>query len=106
MAQTEEAAFPKLTDAEIALVRPMATACDYADGETVFQAGQADIGLYIVKSGRIEIQVPSDGHKVIPAHEPGHFSGDIDLLTGRPVVVTGVARGATHALCVPGNRLR
>jgi thioredoxin reductase (NADPH) len=102
----EEVAFPRLTDAELALVRPLATAREYADGETVFRAGQADIDLYIVESGQIEIQNPTDDHQVIVVHHPGQFSGDIDLLTGRPVIVTAVARGQTRVLRVPGIHLR
>jgi thioredoxin reductase (NADPH) len=106
MAQAEEVAFPRLTSAELALVKPLGTACDYADGETIFRAGQADIGLYIVECGQLEIRNPADGHQVIVVHEPGQFSGDIDLLTGRPVIVTGVARGKTRLLCIPGSHLR
>jgi thioredoxin reductase (NADPH) len=102
----EEVAFPRLTDAELAMARSMATACDYADGETIFHAGQADIDLYIVESGEIEIQNPTDDHRVIAVHNPGQFSGDIDLLTGRPVIVTAVARGQTRVLRIPGSHLR
>src|SRR6202030_289252 len=102
----EEVAFPQLTDAELTLARSMATVCDYADGETIFRAGQADIDLYIVESGHIEIQNPTDGHQVIVVHNPGQFSGDIDLLTGRPVIVTAVARGQTRVLRIPGSHLR
>ena len=36
----------------------------------------------------------------------GSSAGDIDLLTGRPVIVTAVARGETRVLCVPGSQLR
>ena len=43
---------------------------------------------------------------MIVVHEPGQFSGDIDLLTGRPVIVNAVARGNTRVLCIPGNHLR
>ena len=106
MAQVEEVAFPRLTSGELALVKPLGTACDYADGETIFRAGQADIDLYIVECGQIEIRNPTDGQRVIVVHEPGQFSGDIDLLTGRPVIVTAVARGRTRLLCIPGSHLR
>ena len=106
MALAEEAAFPRLTDAELKLVRPLATAREYADGDTIFKAGDADIDLYVVESGHIEIQNPTNGHAVIATHDPGQFSGDIDLLTRRPVIVTGVARGPTRVLCVPGEHLR
>ena len=106
MTQTQDVAFPRLTSAEVALVRPLAIAREYTDGETIFRAGQADIDLYIVESGQIEIRNPADGHRVIVVHDPGQFSGDIDLLTGRPVIVTAVALGRTRVLCVPGRELR
>ena len=92
MAPIEEVAFPRLTSGELALVKPLATACSYADAETIFRAGQADIDLYIVVSGQIEIRNPTDGDRLIVTHGPGQFSGDIDLMTGRPVIVTAVAR--------------
>jgi thioredoxin reductase (NADPH) len=106
MAQTEEAAFPRLTSAELALVKTLAKPCDYANGDIVFRAGQPDIDLYVVESGRMEIRNPTDGDRLIAVHEPGHFSGDIDVLTGRPVIVTAVARGPTRLLCVPNGQLR
>src|SRR6266436_5801114 len=106
MAQLEEVAFPRLTSAELALVKSLATASEYADGETIFHAGQADIDLYIVETGAIEIRNPTDGERLIVTHGPGQFSGDIDLLTGRPVIVTAVARGRTRVWRVPGSHLR
>jgi thioredoxin reductase (NADPH) len=106
MAQTEETAFPRLTSAELELIKPLATPCDYTDGDIVFRAGQPDIDLYVVESGRMEIRNPTDGAGVITVHEPGHFSGDIDVLTGRPVIVTAAAKGPTRLLCVPNGQLR
>jgi thioredoxin reductase (NADPH) len=106
MSSTQEAAFPRLSAAELAVLKPLATAHDYADGDTVFRAGQADIDLFVVESGRIDILNPSDDNRVIATHEPGQFSGDIDLLTGRPVIVTGVARGPSRVWRVPGSGLR
>jgi thioredoxin reductase (NADPH) len=106
MAQIEEVAFPKLTSAEVALVRPLATPYNYADGETIFRAGQADIDLYVVQSGQVEILNPTEGNRLIVSHGPGQFSGDIDVLTGRPVMVTAIARGPTEVLRVPNTQLR
>lgn len=106
MPPIEEVAFPQLTSTELALVKALATPCDYADGETIFRSGQADIDLYIVESGQVEIRNPMDKGCVIVTHEPGQFSGDIDVLTGRPVVVTAVARGATRVWRIPNSHLR
>jgi thioredoxin reductase (NADPH) len=106
MSSSQETAFPQLTAAEIAILKPLATAHDYADGETIFRAGQADIDFFVVESGSIDILNPSDGNRLIVTHEPGQFSGDIDLLTGRPVIVTAVARGKSRVWRVPGSHLR
>jgi thioredoxin reductase (NADPH) len=106
MAQLEDVAFPRLTDAEFALVKMLATPCDYTNGETVFQAGEPEIDLYVIETGHIEIRNPRDGDRLIVTHGPGQFSGDIDVLTGRPVIVTGVAQGATRVWRVPNRQLR
>src|SRR5215831_1629461 len=98
-------AFPKLTAADMALLKPLATACSFKDGETIFRAGDADVDLFVVESGEVAILNPADG-EVIVSHGPGQFSGDIDLLTRRPVIVTGVARGQTQLLRISGERLR
>jgi thioredoxin reductase (NADPH) len=106
MAQPEEVAFPQLTSSELAILKPLATPCDYQDGDAVFRAGQADIDLYVVESGQIDIHTASNGDRPIATHRPGHFSGDIDLLTGRPVIVSGIARGPTRVWRVANSQLR
>src|SRR6266480_2387888 len=107
MASSDEVvAFPQLSTAELAVLKPLGTAHDYADGETVFRAGQADIDLFVVETGQIDILNPTDGNRLIVSHKPGQFSGDIDLLTGRPVIVSAVARGKSRIWRVPGSHLR
>src|SRR5215467_14729175 len=103
---TENAiAFPKLTPGDIALLKPLATACSYKDGETIYRAGDTDVDLFVVESGEVAILNPEDGD-VIASYGPGQFSGDIDLLTRRPILVTGTARGQTQLLRISGGHLR
>src|SRR4051794_35983402 len=106
MTSSEQVAFPKLSTAELTVLKSLATAHEYHDGETIFRAGQADIDLCVVETGRIDILNPTDGNRLIVSHDPGQFSGDIDLLTGRPVIVTAVAHGKTRVWRVPGSHLR
>src|SRR6266480_2180110 len=106
MTSSEQIAFPTLSTAELDVLKSLATAHDYADGEIVFRAGQADIDLFVVESGQIDILNPTDGNRLIVSHHPGQFSGDIDLLTGRPVIVTAVAHGNSRIWRVPGSHLR
>src|SRR5438876_4662467 len=103
---SEALAFPRLDEAELAALKPLATSCSFDDGQTVFQAGDADLDLFVVESGAIEILNPSDDNRHVVTHTPGQFAGDIDLLTRRPVIVTGIARGRTRLMRVPGARLR
>jgi thioredoxin reductase (NADPH) len=104
--ETNLIAFPQLDGAELAALRPLGSTCWFDDGQTVFRAGEADLDLFIVESGAIEILNASDDNRHIVTHGPGQFAGDIDLLTRRPVIVNGVARGRTKLLRIPSPRLR
>src|SRR5690349_6042290 len=101
-----DVAFPKLDDDDFAALYPMACCQEYADGDVVFKAGDADIDLYVVESGQLDMLNPAAGNALIVSHAPGEFAGDVDLLTRRPVIVTAIARGKTRLLRVPGARLR
>src|SRR5260370_21300356 len=104
--ESDTIALPTLADNDLAALKSLATSCSFEDGQTVFRAGDADLDLFVVESGAIEILNPSDNNRHIVTHGPGQFAGDIDLLTRRPVIVTGVARGPTRLMRVPGARLR
>src|ERR1700733_13952313 len=99
-------AFPRLDANDLAALKPLSSSCSFEDGQTVFRAGDAELDLFVVESGAIEIINPSDHNRHVVTHGPGQFAGDIDLLTRRPVIVTGVARGPTQLMRVPGERLR
>jgi len=99
-------AFPVLTPEDLALLRPLGNSCEYEDGETIFRAGDDTVDLYVVESGAMEILNPAQNNRSVVTHGPGQFSGDIDLLTGRPPIVTAVARGRTHLTRIAGARLR
>jgi len=59
MSTIQETAFPQLSAAEFAILKLLATPHDCDDGETIFRAGQADIDLFVVESGHIDILNPS-----------------------------------------------
>src|SRR2546426_9670120 len=54
----------------------------------------------------MEILNPAQDNRSVVTHGPGQFSGDIDLLTRRPPLVAGVARGRTQLTRVSGVRIR
>jgi thioredoxin reductase (NADPH) len=103
---TNEVAFPTLTDAEVSQIKPLGEEQVVEDGTLVFRAGQPNLDLFIVLDGALEITNPGDGDRRVALHMPGHFAGDIDLLTRRPVVVNAKAVGRTRLLRVPGDKVR
>jgi len=98
------ATFPTLTALQIARIAPFARERSVADGTDLWSQGDRHRPLYVVVAG--EIVVLSDRDLEVTVHRAGGFSGDVDLLSGRPVVVTGRARGATRVLELPPDRLR
>ena len=104
MTQAEAEAFPKLSDGQIARIAPFARELDFGDGDSLWEAGDRNRPLYVVVRGEIEI-LSGDDH-MVTVHQPGAFTGDVDLLSGRPVVVRARARGAVRVLELPAARLR
>ena len=106
LSASEGIAFPHLTARDLEQLRPFGTPCSYEDGQVIFSAGGDAIDLFVVESGAMEILNPAQDNRTVVMHGPGQFSGDIDLLTGRPPLMTGVARGRTHLTRISGARVR
>ncbi len=96
--------FPKLTPEQVARVAVFARERSFHDGERLWDQGDVNRPLLVVVEG--EVAILSGTNQVVTIHEPGGFSGDVDLLSGRPVVVRGEARGATRVLELAPERLR
>src|SRR2546428_11589339 len=54
-------AFPELDDADLAVIRGLAIQCSFEDGQPIFRAGDADLDLFVVEAGAIEILNAADG---------------------------------------------
>jgi thioredoxin reductase (NADPH) len=105
-AKSDEVAFPKLDAVDLAALGSFATFVEFEDGQTIFRAGQADLDLFVVEAGGIEILNAADNNSHIVTHGPGQFAGDIDLLTRRPVIVNAIARGRTKLMRIDNSWLR
>jgi len=101
---TDEEAFPALTAAQIARIALFAHEREFADGESLWEAGDRNRPLFVIVQGEVEIL--SGASHMVTVHQAGAFTGDVDLLSGRPVVVRARARGAVRALELPSARLR
>jgi thioredoxin reductase (NADPH) len=83
-ASHRELMFPTLTDAQIARAAGHGTLRSVKPGDILITEGQKVVPIFIVKSGRIEIILPSrDGDEIVAVHGPGNFTGEINVLSGR-----------------------
>ena len=57
-------------------------------GEVLVEQGDRNVPFFVVVSGEVEIVRPSGGvETLITIHGPGQFSGEVNMLSGRPTVV-------------------
>ena len=99
-AELSAVAFPKLSEEELAEIAecPKLVLRRFRDGERLYEAGDADVPLFIVLSGAIEIiDETGDAPKTIVTHHRGQFTGEVGWMTGARSLATAVARGDTEA---------
>jgi len=83
-----ERMFPRLTDDQIARAAALGRRRPAAAGEVLIEEGVPDAPLFIVQSGLVEIAQPNGGGEVVVAlHRPGEFTGEVNMLSGRPSLV-------------------
>jgi len=82
--------FPKLGAAEIARLAPFARERKTSANEILFDLGDTDVSVFVVLDGSIEIlSVSGDSETPIVTNDPGEFTGEVNLLSGRPSLVRG-----------------
>jgi len=97
--------FPKLTSAQIARVAVHGTAREVNVGEILIQQGERGFPFFVVMSGELEIIRPNcKGETVITTHGPGHFSGEVNMLSGRQALVRVRVGKAGEVIVVPRER--
>ncbi len=100
-------AFPVLSAAELEQCLEFGVRCSFQPGEALFSAGDQPFDCYLITAGEVCIvDVSTDERHCVLRYGTGHFTGDIDLLTGRPAVVTGEAVTAVDAIRIPPENIR
>jgi thioredoxin reductase (NADPH) len=80
--------FPKLSEAQIARLATLGSRRIIAEGEVIFEAGVRRRSLFVVLKGRLEGTIPTGGgENRITIQDAGDFTGEVDLLSGRPGLV-------------------
>src|SRR5215469_918270 len=91
-----EEMFPKLSDAQIARLATRGSRRTVVEGEVIFEPGVRRRSLFVVLKGRLEGTIPaSGGENRMTILEAGDFTGEVDLLSGRPSLVR--ARALTES---------
>jgi thioredoxin reductase (NADPH) len=80
--------FPTLTPAQVARIAAHGSIRPVRAGEVLFEAGDPDIPFFVVRTGRIEMLQPTgDTETLVTVHEPGQFTGEVNMLSGRRSLV-------------------
>lgn len=100
-------AFPILTAAQINRIRPFGKLRRVEPGDILFQPDDTDVPFFVLLSGHIEIVQPDlVGERPIAAHEPGEFTGEMTMISGRRCLVRGRVTEPGEVLEVSGDGLR
>ena len=83
-----EKIFPKLTPAQIGRIAAHGRTRSVQPGDVLIEQGDTSVPFFVVITGEVEIV----GHygaseTIITVHGPGEFTGDVNMLSGRRMVV-------------------
>ncbi len=83
-------AFPILTPAQIARIRPHGKVREVKPGEILFEPGDTRMPFFVLLSGSMEIVQPSfSDEREIVKHGPGEFTGEMTMISGQRCLVRG-----------------
>jgi thioredoxin reductase (NADPH) len=104
---SDPVAYPHLTDAELAEAARFGEPCAFAENEPLVSAGGYPFSSYLILSGTVRAVDISTGERVVfIRYGAGYFTGDIDLLTRRPSLVSVEAETAVEAVRLTPKHLR
>jgi thioredoxin reductase (NADPH) len=102
-----DARFPILENAQIERLRPFGVQRHAGIAEMLFDLGDRNHGIFIVLSGGLEvIGITNKVESVLRVVEPGMFTGEINLLSGRRSLVRCRAREESEVLELDRASLR
>lgn len=85
----DDQTFPVLTDAQIARIAAHGRYRRVETGEVLANAGDPIRHFYVVSSGSLEgVQLRLNGDVRVRTLQPGQFTGEVSMLSGRPALVT------------------
>ncbi len=101
------AVFMPLSDAQIEQVVRGAALQRYSVGEALVRQGEPGDSLFVIKAGRVRIDVKNELGQVITVDHlgPDDFFGEMSLLTGEPRAASVIAETETEVIVVDKSDL-
>jgi thioredoxin reductase (NADPH) len=100
-------AFPVLTPAQIARLRPEGKLRKVEPGEILFRPNDTEVPFFVLLSGSMEIVQPGlDVERPITTHGPGAFTGEITMISGQRCLVLGRVTESGEFLEIAPDGLR
>lgn len=100
-------AFPVLTAAQISRIQANGKVRAVRQGEILFEPGDTKVPFFVLLSGAMEIVQPGMmGENEVAKHEPGEFTGEMTMISGRRCLVRGRVTQAGDFLQLDGDGLR
>jgi thioredoxin reductase (NADPH) len=91
--------YPKLSNEQIARLAQVGMRRSVPAGEMLFDQGTIGRHFYAVLHGAIDAVLPSpEGEVHLRLHQPGDFTGELDMLSGRPSLVSARTVEPTEVL--------
>ncbi len=99
--------FPRLTDAQIARVAQYGIERTYANGEILYEQGEADIPFFLVLEGEVVVVHPrGDLEEPVTVDGARQFTGEASMLAHRRSLVRARARGNVRVIRVEVERFQ
>ncbi|MGC2321545.1 MAG: FAD-dependent oxidoreductase, partial [Terriglobales bacterium] len=100
-------AFPVLTAAQIARLRPDGKVRKVEKGEILYQPGDTEVPFFVLLSGAMEVVQPNlTGESPVATHQPGGFTGEMTIISGQRCLVLGRVTEAGEFLEITADGLR
>jgi CRP-like cAMP-binding protein len=104
---SDPVAYPHLNATELAEAVPFGERCATAGNDPLVCAGDSPFNSYVILSGTVRAVDVSTGERVVfVRYRPGYFSGDIDLFTRRPSIISVEAETSVEAVRLTPKQLR
>ncbi len=105
-ADADPVRFPVLSRGQLGELAEFGTERDLAAGDVLYHAGEALWDFFVLLEGEIQVVREDESGEVIVTYSPGHFIGELGLLTGQRMYLSARATRPGKVLVIPHDAFR